>query len=295
MSILFTNGCSFAVGHELKDTSRVARWSNLVAKELGMFDCNEGKIGGSNQRIQRTTINAILGGVNYVEKRKQVTIKSKKYPNGAIVDFADNRFEVGREKPALAIIMWTGVNRWEHLNGARDNPAYKGRFPYHWQNVNWNEMKYDPKTLLPGINSEVKYDPWVSPEFRKYGRDFMLTRNLLWCLKDTINCMLSVKYFLQAQGIPQLHYTWNKMHYSTILEVLNTETWEAANIMWRSLDLDKKQVLKELPFLNEDGFFETTRKGGFPLGKLGHPLEEGHAAMAERILKDYEALKKVSE
>ncbi len=103
------------------------------------------------------------------------------------------------------------------------------------------------------------------------------------------------KDFLQAQGIPQLHYTWNKGHYSTILEALNIDTWEAANIMWRSLDLDKKQVLEELPFLNEDGFFETTRKGGHPVGRLGHPLEEAHEAMAKRILKDYEALKKVSE
>lgn len=295
MSVLFTNGCSFTVGHELKDPSRVDRWSNLVARELGMFDCNEAKIGGSNQRIQRTTINAILQGVNYIEKRKDVRIKSKTYKNNAKVDFLDNRFEVGREKPALAVIMWTGVNRWEHLNGAREHSIYKGAFPYHWQNVNWNEMTYDKKTLLPSLKSEVKWDPWVHPSFRKAGTEFMMMRNLVWALKDTINNMLAVKYFLQAQDIPQMHYVWHKQHYWTILEALNTEVWEAANVLWPALDLNKEQVLKELPFLKEEGFFEMCKKNGYPLGKLGHPLEEGHKAMAERVLKDYEALQKVSD
>ena len=295
MSSLFTNGCSFVVGHELADVTRKDRWSNLVARELGLFDWNEAKIGGSNQRVQRTTINAILNRTNYVEKRKEVRLKTKTFNNGAEVTFADNRYAVGKEKPQLAVIMWTGINRWEHLNAARDNPVYGGTFPWHWQNVNWNEMRYDPKTLIPALDSEVKWDPWISENFRKAGSDFMMTRNLIWCLKDTINNMLAVKYFLQAQGIPQLHYTWNRNHYWTILEALNTEVWEAANVLWQCVDLKKDQVLEELPFLKEDGFYETTKKGGHPLGKLGHPLEGGHKAMAERILKDYEALKKVSE
>ena len=47
MSNLLTLGCSYAVGHEVDP--RVNRFSNLVAKENGMLDWNEAKVGGSNQ------------------------------------------------------------------------------------------------------------------------------------------------------------------------------------------------------------------------------------------------------
>ena len=69
---LFTNGCSFVVGHELKDLTRIDRFSNLVAKHFGWFDWNEGKVGAGNGRIMRTTINSILqNNVYYFRKERR--------------------------------------------------------------------------------------------------------------------------------------------------------------------------------------------------------------------------------
>lgn len=292
MSTLFSNGCSFTVGHELKDISRVDRFSNIVAKELGLFDWNEAKVGGSNSRIYRTTINSILGGKTYTEIRKGVKVKESRFKNGAVITHASNRLATGEKKPTLAVIVWTGMNRMEHLDGCKENTAYRGGFPYHWKNVNWKKFEFDKKTLLPTLKSEVVWSPWSHPSFQKKGEDFMKMRNMLWCLRDTINNMLAVKYFLEAQQIPQLHYVFSSQHYKPLLYLLDTKVYEAANIMWDSLDLNKQQVLEELPFLKEEGFLEMTQRLSLPIGRKGHPLEEAHEHMAGRILKDYDKINK---
>ena len=63
MSILWA-GCSFTNGMELKDKKR-DRFSNLVSRELGHLECNEGKVGAGNDYIQRVVQNSIIGGKRY--------------------------------------------------------------------------------------------------------------------------------------------------------------------------------------------------------------------------------------
>ena len=63
MTILFA-GCSFTNGMELQDKKK-SRFSNLVAKETGHLEWNEGKIGAGNDYIQRTVQNAVIGAKRY--------------------------------------------------------------------------------------------------------------------------------------------------------------------------------------------------------------------------------------
>ena len=49
---------------ELQDKKKT-RFSNLVSKEMGHLEWNEGKIGGGNDYIQRTVQNAIIGRKRY--------------------------------------------------------------------------------------------------------------------------------------------------------------------------------------------------------------------------------------
>ena len=290
MSTLFSNGCSFVVGHELKDVSRVDRFSNIVAKQLGLFDWNEAKVGGSNSRIYRTTINSILKKQTYTEIRKNVRVKDMNFKNGAVVTVADNRLATGEEKPTLAVIVWTGINRIEHFGACAENTVYNGKFPYHWKNGTWKSFAFDRKTLLPTLKSEVSWSPWSHPSFREIGTNYMKSRNILWCLKDTINNMLAVKYFLESQEIPQLHYVFSSRHYKPLLYLLDTKVYEAANVMWEALDLNKEEVLRELPFLKQEGFLEMAQRLNLPIGAKGHPLEEAHEIMAGRILEDYDKI-----
>ena len=42
-------------------------------------------------------------------------------------------------------------------------------------------------------------------------------------------------------------------------ELLAQMGWEGTNVIWESLDLNKEQIIKELPFLESDGFYEIAK------------------------------------
>ena len=79
-------------------------------------------------------------------------------------------------------------------------------------------------------------------------------------------------------------------HIKPLLYLLDTKVYEAANVMWEALDLNKEEVLRELPFLKEEGFLEMAQRLNLPIGAKGHPLEEAHEIMAGRILEDYDKI-----
>ena len=84
--MIYWNGCSFVKGYEL-----IEKKSNFVNKVSAHFDqswVNDAKVGGSNDRIYRTTIEYCL-----------------------------------KNKPDLVIIMWSGINRQEYL--VREKNIYR--------------------------------------------------------------------------------------------------------------------------------------------------------------------------
>ena len=111
-------------------------------------------------------------------------------------------------------------------------------------------------------------------------------RNAHFNLRLSIGHMLSVKYFLQSQGINQLHYLFSHGQYRPLLPVLDWDTWENTNNWWASQDLNREQLVAELPVLESEGFYDMCKRHKVPFGPKDHPLEEGNKLMAERIIKD---------
>ena len=257
--MIYFNGCSFTNGFELNDKFNT-RYSGIVCKHLNKLEDNDAKVGGSNDRIWRSTMNHCL---------------TKKYD--------------------LVIIMWTGINRMEYLqtggniSGNKHKSSKQTSVP-RWRATNWQdfalshrELKIDrEKTNLFRHPDQTDHEYLILNGFMKE------LRHIRWNLKYTISYMLSTKHFLEARGIPHLFYTFSSGQYKPFLYLLDEEYLEAANNYWDSLELSKKQILNELPCLEADGFYDMTQKAKLPIGRKDHPLEEAHAMMADRVLQDIE-------
>ena len=57
-------------------------------------------------------------------------------------------------------------------------------------------------------------------------------------------------------------------------------------LMKTSLDLNRKQIVEELHFLESEGFYDMCLRQNLEIGKRDHPLEEAHRQMAVRIISD---------
>ena len=257
--MIYFNGCSFTNGYELTDKFNT-RYSSLVCEARNELEDNDAKVGGSNDRIWRSTMNHCL---------------SKNYD--------------------LVVIMWTGINRMEYLqtganiSGNTHKSSEQTSVP-RWRATNWKdfalshrELKIDrEKTNLYKHPDQTDHEYLILNGFMKE------LRHIRWNLKYTISYMLSTKHFLEARGIPHLFYTFSSGQYKPFLYLLDEDYLEAANNYWDSLELSKKQVLKELPCLEADGFYDMAQKAKLPIGRKDHPLEEAHAIMADRVLQDIE-------
>jgi len=290
---------------ELKD-KLVSRFSNLVARELGMHEWNEGKIGAGNDFIQRTVFNAVLGN----KLHHSTSIRNQKeimheYPNKPLAqkgNFHQRYFEADNVskgkyqqtiqstrqpykdgKPQLVVCMWSGINRHEILRKSQITSDWS------WTIGTWAKFLLDPKSLkalpqsIPYVDNQlVAGDKVHLEEYLK------VIRNAHMNLRLTIGNMLSVKYFLEAQGIHQLHYLFSHGQYRPLLPILDWEVYENTNNWWESLDMNRKQIVTELPFLESQGFYDMACNNGKPIGAKDHPLEAAHAMMAERIIRDIE-------
>ncbi|MBF83317.1 MAG: hypothetical protein CL489_02450 [Acidobacteria bacterium] len=242
------------------------RFSTLVTQEFNQVEYNHAKVGGSNDRIWRTTLNGCI-----------------------------------EHTPKLVIIMWSGVNRQEYLAEGgfftkdliiAGEPSYdtKSKFrdaAHRWRQSNWVDFKMSNHTLKIGEASKLGKDPDQTKKHYEYLNGYAkYIRTVRWNLKYTIAYMLSTKYFLEARNIPYLFYLFSAGQYKPFLYLLDEFYVEAANNVWASLELSKKQILKELPVLKTDGFYDIVKKAKLPIGEKDHPLEEGHRLMADIIIKD---------
>ena len=306
MSILFA-GCSFTNGMELKD-KKISRFSNLVAREFGCHEWNEGKVGAGNDYIQRVVTNAVLNNKKYWSTAPQlvraVDFQRKGEPpqktNSYIADMEKWMGEQPRAKehtytqefnknreyekvgtPNLVVCMWSGINRLETLRKSKVTDDWS------WTIGTWAQHYLDPKTLKAAKGSRPYIDSHHEFEDKKAIEVYMSNvRNALYSLRLTIGSMLAVKYLLEAKGIHQLHYLFSHGQYRPLLPALDWETYEQNNFWWDSLDLNRKQLVEELPVLESEGFYDMCLRKGFRIGPKDHPLEDAHGHMANRIIKD---------
>ena len=73
---------------------------------------------------------------------------------------------------------------------------------------------------------------------------------------------------------------------SWVRDKLNEQRKEGANIVWDVEHMKEKDYYAELPFLEEEAFYDMCKKAKVPFGPKDHPLAEGNKLMADRIIKD---------
>jgi len=301
LSMLFV-GCSFTNGMELQD-KQVSRFSAIVSKEFGYNQWNEGKVGAGNDYIQRTVFNSVINNQLFyntplqtlgVKKHKYETrVKTKgdyiekfmwedKTKEGSYQQtFQQSKTESGQGKPKLVVCMWSGINRHEILRKSNIADTWS------WTINTWSRFGLDPKSLLATPQSKAycdnQYPAGVRDTLEGYLKE---VRNGHMNLRLTIGNMLAVKYFLQSQGIPQLHYVFSSGQYKPLLPVLDWDVFENTNTWWKGTDIDQQTALRELPVLESEGFYDMTKRLRLPIGSKDHPLEEAHQAMAQRIIED---------
>jgi len=183
------------------------------------------------------------------------------------------------KKPKLVVIMWSGPNREEFFQYARGK--------WGWKNATWKNYTVDKDTLQ--ANSKCNSSKSVDQSKVHYDslNNYMKNvKNVPWNLRYTLQYMLSVKYFLEAMGVPYLFYTFSRTQYVNYLDILDWETWDCTSADSVSIELSKDQILKELPFIQEPGFYDYCKMHDLPIGLKDHPLEEAHEWMANKIVKD---------
>jgi hypothetical protein len=277
-------------GMELQN-KKINRFSNLVAREFGVHDWNVAKIGAGNDFLQRTVYNSVLRNERwYSIVPEHVETRNHKYPSekNGVPTVGKYEQHITRDKAFdrtgrfnLVVCMWSGINRVETLRQSNITQDWG------WTINTWSKFFLDPKTLKAAHESKAYIDRQLEVGEEKIIAGYMKrVRNAHFNLRLSIGHMLSVKYFLQSQGINQLHYLFSHGQYRPLLPILDWETWENTNNWWASQDLNREQIVAELPFLESEGFYDMCTRSKHAIGVKDHPLEEGHKAMAERIIKD---------
>lgn len=244
--MIYWNGCSFVRGMEVQKKKHKFAWS--VSEEFNQECINHAKVGGSNDRIWRTVVNDV-----------------------------PQFFQ-----PKLVIIMWSGINRLEYLDWAPLDTH-----ELIWRSANWANFKWNYKTgVIDKKNSFITRNP-VPNAVKKSLQEYMIhVRNMPYNLIYNLHYMYTTNVYLKSLGYNVLNYTISKTPYAYLPDCLDKTFREGANFVWETPQVGKKEWFKRLPFLKEDGMYDMCKKAGVPFGEKDHPLEEGHALMHDRIVKD---------
>jgi len=298
---------------ELQDKKK-DRFSNLVSKEMGHLEWNEGKIGAGNDYIQRTVQNAIVGGKRYWStklgtvktiKHRYTTKRYKKGVNGNqlkvgaweedanqwfepqdMVGTYQQTFQVNKQEekegwPDLVVCMWSGINRLENLRLSSITNDWS------WAVAAWGETKLEVPSMKSSWDSKLYVDRQYEVGEEEFYRGYMLRiRNAHYNLRLTLGNMMAVKYMLKAKGIPQLHYLFSGGQYRPLLHLLDEPVYENTNNWWEALDINRATAVAELPWIDSEGFYDMAKRKKCRIGVKDHPLEDAHQLMAERIIGD---------
>lgn len=181
------------------------------------------------------------------------------------------------KKPKLAIILWSGPNRHEYLSNLNI-----------WRQVGHIRFAFDRRNLEIK-RSDIYCHPDMTREQYEGWKKYMANcRTIKWNLHATLMSMIYLRRLFNSEGIPHLYYWMSKGQVDCALDSLDEIKKEGANVIWeQQYNMTKKDFLREIPELEDEGFYEMTKfrlKNEY--GPMDHPLEVGHKAMADRIIKD---------
>jgi hypothetical protein len=238
--LIYWNGCSFVRGMEVKERPKDI-FANIVSQHFNSPWWDNAKVGGSNDRIWRTTTD-----------------------------------DMTRKSAKLAIIVWSNLNRFEYLDDHNT-----------WRSAVWVKYQFDRKSLKISDKSETHFHPRMTlKQWEAINGYATHVRSMRYNIVYSLHYMMSIKYFLEAKGIPYLFYNMSGGQFNPTKHTLDEQRNEGANNLWVVEHMHLQDYLKELPHLNEEPFYDMCKREGVPFGPRDHPLEEGHKLMANRIIKD---------
>lgn len=259
--MIYWNGCSFVQGMEIN--KRQNQFPSIVSAHFEQPWLRHSKVGGSNDRISRVVIDDICsekGLAGEVNLKSPLTIKKENL------------------KIKLAIIVWSGINRFEYINPTTNT----------WRQAAWMSHRCESKYPFKLSHDSRMFfhqdmDRKMHAGVEGYGRD---VRYPVYNLRWSMQYMLSVKYILKAHGIPYLFYNLSDGQIKVALKHIDDPQQEGANVVWSQNTMKLKDWYRELPHMKEEGFYDMCKRHKVPFGPKDHPLEEGNKLMAERIIKD---------
>ena len=238
--MIYWNGCSFVRGMEVPNRPRDI-FANIVSQEFGQAWWDNAKVGGSNDRIWRTTMDDMI-----------------------------------RNPAKLVIIVWSGLNRFEYLGN--DNV---------WRSAVWVRYMFDKVTLELNDQSETYFHPNMTlKQWQAIQGWATQVRSMRYNIIQSLNYMISIKYFLKSKNIPYLFYNLSDGQIQPSLKILDEQRMEGANNLWEVPHMVLNDYLDELPHMKEEAFYDMCKRKKVPFGPKDHPLEEGHRLMAKRIIGD---------
>ena len=241
------------------------QFPSLVSAHFKQEWLRHSKVGGSNDRIKRVVIDDICSGnglagdvrlvhdQNLVDTRENISIK-------------------------LAIIVWSGINRFEYMNPSTNT----------WRQAAWMRHRMSSKYPFKLSHDSRMFfhtdmDRKMHAGVEGYGRDVRYpVYNLRWSMQQ----MIAVKYILKAHGIPYLFYNLSDGQSKHAVKYMDELQQEGANVIWQQNTMKLKDWYRELPHMKEEGFYDMCKRHNVPFGPKDHPLEEGNRLMAKRIIKD---------
>ena len=181
------------------------------------------------------------------------------------------------KKPKLAIILWSGPNRVEYLNSLNI-----------WRQVGHICFSFDRKQLDIKRSDIYCHPDMTRDQFEGWKYYMRYCRSIKWNVHDMCMQMIYLRRLLNSEGIPHLYYFMSKGQIDCALDSLSEKRREGANIVWeQQYGMNRQDFEREIPELNDEGFYEMTKyRFKNKYGPMDHPLEEGHQAMADRIIQD---------
>jgi hypothetical protein len=259
--LIYWNGCSFVQGMEIN--KRQNQFPAIVSAHFEQPWLRHSKVGGSNDRIARVVIVDVCsekGLAGEVQLKSPLTVKKENL------------------KIKLAIIVWSGINRFEYVNPTTNT----------WRQAAWMHHRMEPQFPFKlSHNSRMFFHPDMDRKMHagveNYGRN---VRYPVYNLRWSMQYMLSVKYILKAHGIPYLFYNLSDGQIKPALKHIDDPHEEGANVTWTQNTMKLNDWYRELPHMKEEAFYDMCKRHKVPFGPKDHPLEEGNRLMADRIIKD---------
>lgn len=162
---IYVNGCSHTAGTELALPNKYDGYPFVLGELLGLNTVSSASASSSNQRIYRSTI-----------------------------DF----FSDAETMPEIAVIQWTGVDRFETPHNLNDH--HEGWYQHIPATV------FDKNRTKINIPFRKFYREAFYPDYFKYGQDLANVRNKL----EAANAaqILGLDAYLKSLGIRVIHLIW---------------------------------------------------------------------------------------